>query len=89
MYSIVPAELGLAGEDMSEYTLKPGPGYVMVDDVPCLTMYVYSKTAEHTNVLETTCFISAVGTTLYQQEKVGDNKVKKVNLVEIPDPLPT
>ena len=25
MYSIVLAELGLAGEDMSEYTLKPGP----------------------------------------------------------------
>lgn len=89
MYSIVPAELGLPGEDMSEYTLKPGPGYVMVDDVPCLTMYVYSKTDEHTNVLETTCFISADGTTLYQQEKVGDTKVKKVELGEIPDPLPT
>ena len=89
MYSIVPAELGLPGEDMSEYTLKPGPGYVMVDDVPCLTMYVYSKTDEHTNVLETTCFISADGTTLYQQENVGDTQVKKIKLGDVPDSLPT
>lgn len=89
MYSIVPAELGLPGEDMSEYTLKPGPGYVMVDDVPCLTVYVYKKTDEHTNELATTCFISADGSTLYQQEKPGDNQVKKVQLGDIPDPLPT
>lgn len=89
MNSIVPAELGLQGEDMSEYTLKPGPGYVMVDDVPCLAVYVYSKSAEHTNILETVCFVSADGSTLYQQEKAGDTEVKKIELGDIPEPLPT
>lgn len=88
MYSVVPAELGLPGDDMSEYVLKPGPGYVMVDDVPCLAVYVYEKSEQHTNQLATTCFVSADGSTLYQQVNPGDNQVKKVELGEIPESLP-
>lgn len=88
MNSVVPAELGLPGEDMTEYTLMPGPGYVMVDEVPCLAVYVYKNSAQHTNELATICFVSADGSTLYQQEKVGDTHVKKIELGDIPDPLP-
>lgn len=88
MHSIVPAELGLTGDDMVEYNLKPGPGYVMVDDVPCIVMYVYRKTPQYTNELATTCFISADGSTLYQQEDPNDPTVKKVKLGEIPESLP-
>lgn len=88
MHSVVPAELGLPGDDMTEYNLKPGPGYVMVDDVPCIVMYVYKKTAQNTNELATTCFISADGSTLYQKENPHDTTVKKVKLGEIPESLP-
>lgn len=89
MNSVVPAELGLPGEDMTEYTLMPGPGYVMVDNTPCLAVYVYKSNELLTNELATICFISADGSTLYQQEKVGDTHVKKIELGDIPDPLPT
>lgn len=88
MYSVTPEEIGLPGESMTEYSLKPGPGFVMVDGKACLTVYVYGKNDVGTNSLMGTYFISSDTSTLYHQVE-GSDQVEEVKLSDIPEDLPT
>ena len=90
MSTVTPAEIGLPGESMSEYSLKPGPGFVMVDGQACLTVYVYGKNSVGTNSLMGTYFISSDCTTLYHQIGETSNEVEEIQFPDdIPDDLPT
>lgn len=90
MNSVTPEEIGLPGESMAEYSLKPGPGFVMVDGQACLTVYVYGKNDVGTNSLMGTYFISSDTSTLYHQLADGSDEVEKVHLSgDLPTDLPT
>lgn len=90
MSTVTPAEIGLPGESMSEYSLKPGPGFVMVDGKACLTVYVYGKNSVGTNSLMGTYFISSDCTTLYRQIGDTSDEVEEIEFPEnIPEDLPT
>lgn len=78
--TVSPEEIGLPGSSMSEYSLKPGPGFVEVDHTACLTIYVYQKNAAGTNSLVETYFISSDGSTLYRQTGTEPNQVEKITL---------
>lgn len=86
MSTVTPAEIGLPGESMSEYSLKPGPGFVMVDGQACLAVYVYGKNSVGTNSLMGTYFISSDCSTLYHQVGETTDEVEKI---EFPDNVPT
>lgn len=83
MYTVSPAEIGLPGDTMALYSLKPGPGFVMVDGQACLTVYVYGKNSEGTNSLMGTYFISSDGANLFRQVREGSNEVEQVILKDI------
>lgn len=85
MSTVTPEEIGLPGTSMSEYSLKPGPGFVMVDGKACLTVYVYGKNSVGTNSLMGIYFISSDCTTLYRQ--IGDTS-DEVEEIEFPDDIP-
>ena len=90
MSTVTPAEIGLPGESMSEYSLKPGPGFVMVDGKACLTVYVYGKNSVGTNSLMGTYFISSDCTTLYRQIGDTSDEVEEIEFPEnISEDLPT
>ena len=90
MSTVTPAEIGLPGESMSEYSLKPGPGFVMVDGKACLTVYVYGKNSVGTNSLMGTYFISSDCTTLYRQIGETSDEVEEIEFPEdMPEDLPT
>lgn len=76
--TVTPEEIGLPGESMDEYSLKPGPGFVMVDDKACLTVYVYGKNAQNTNSLMGTYFISSDGLALYRQVGETSSEVEAI-----------
>ena len=78
--TVSPEEIGLPGSSMSEYSLKPGPGFVEVDHTACLTIYVYQRNAAGTNSLVETYFISSDGSTLYRQTGTEPNQVEKITL---------
>lgn len=80
MQTVTPSEIGLPGSSMAEYSLKPGPGFVKVDGQACLSVYVYGKTAEDTNTLMGTYFISSDGSTLYRQLDGSTDEVEKITL---------
>lgn len=85
MQTVTPAEIGLPGTSMDAFSLKPGPGFVMVDGRACLTMYVYGKNDVGTNSLMGTYFISSDYSYLYRQ--VGDSS-DEVELIEFDTELP-
>ncbi len=90
MSTVTPAEVGLPGESMSEYSLKPGPGFVMVDGQACLTVYVYGKNSVGTNSLMGTYFISSDCSTLYRQVGETSDEVEEIQFPsDIPEDLPT
>lgn len=90
MSTVTPAEIGLPGASMAEYSLKPGPGFVMVDDKACLTIYVYGKNSVGTNSLMGTYFISSDCTTLYRQIGETSDEVEEIKFPEnMPEDLPT
>ncbi len=90
MNTVTPAEIGLPGKSMSEYSLKPGPGFVMVDGQACLTVYVYGKNSVGTNSLMGTYFISSDCSTLYHQMGETSDEVEKIEFPsDIPTDLPT
>lgn len=90
MSTVTPAEIGLPGDSMSEYSLKPGPGFVMVDGQACLTVYVYGKNSVGTNSLMGTYFISSDCTTLYRQVGETSDEVEQIEFpTDVPDDLPT
>lgn len=90
MSTVTPAEIGLPGESMSEYSLKPGPGFVMVDGKACLTVYVYGKNSVGTNSLMGTYFISSDCSTLYRQIGETSDEVEEIEFPEdMPEDLPT
>lgn len=70
--SLNPAQLGLEGENMSDYMVFPGEGWVTVDEVTCREMRVYqvdSRTAA--NVLVGTYYLSSDLTSIYQKNDEG------------------
>lgn len=90
MSTVTPAEIGLPGASMDEYSLKPGPGFVMVDGKACLTIYVYGKNSVGTNSLMGTYFISSDCTTLYRQIGETSDEVEEIKFPEnMPEDLPT
>lgn len=90
MQTVTPAEIGLPGDSMLDYSLKPGPGFVMVDGQACLTVYVYGKNSVGTNSLMGTYFISSNCTTLYRQIGENSDEVEQVEFpVEQPVDMPT
>lgn len=90
MSTVTPAEIGLPGDSMSEYSLKPGPGFVMVDGQACLTVYVYGKNSVGTNSLMGTYFISSDCSTLYRQVGETSDEVEEIQFPnDIPTDLPT
>lgn len=71
--SLNPTQLGLEGEDMSDYMVFPGEGWVTVNDVSCREMRVYqmdTKTA--TNVLVGTYYLSSDLANVYQKNDAGE-----------------
>lgn len=90
MSTVTPAEIGLPGQSMSEYSLKPGPGFVMVDGQACLTVYVYGKNSVGTNSLMGTYFISSDYASLYRQVGETSDAVEQIEFpTDIPDDLLT
>lgn len=90
MSTVTPAEIGLPGDSMSEYSLKPGPGFVMVDGQACLAVYVYGKNSVGTNSLMGTYFISSDCATLYRQVGETSDEVEQIEFpTDVPDDLPT
>ena len=86
MESLQPAEIGLPGQSMSEYSLKPGPGFVMVDGQACLSVYIYGTNDVGTNSLMGTYFISSDGSTLYRQTGENSDEVERIPLYSPPAP---
>ena len=79
--AVKPEEIGLPGESMSEYSLKPGPGFVMVDGRACLTVYAYRINEQNTNSLAATYFISSDSSTLYRQ--IGAGQVEEIDVPDV------
>ena len=61
-----PASLGLAGDDMSAYTVFPEEGYVMVDGVPGVRVNIYEKS---THTFEESCIITSDGSRIYRLDR--------------------
>lgn len=68
---MTPAELGLSGETMEDYTVFPMDGVEMVDGVACITLYVYSdKNAQNSNEFMGSYLMSIDGLHLYRVNPV-------------------
>lgn len=67
-----PTQLGLEGENMSNYMVFPSEGLVTVDDVTCREMRVYQlDTRTAANVLVGTYYLSSDLTKVYQKDDAG------------------
>lgn len=70
--SLNPALLGLEGEDMSNYMVFPGEGWVTVNETTCREMRVYTvDTRTAANVLVGTYYLSSDLTSVYQKSDTG------------------
>lgn len=64
---MTPAELGLSGETMENYTVFPMDGVEMVNGVACITLYVYSdKNSQNGNEFMGSYLMSIDGLHLYR-----------------------
>lgn len=64
---MTPAELGLSGETMEDYTVFPMDGVEMVNGVACITLYVYSdKNSPNGNQFMGSYLMSIDGLHLYR-----------------------
>lgn len=74
--SLSPSQLGLSGTSMSEYTVFPKEGLAMVDDIPCVSVNVYS---EPSNEFAGTYLLSLDGSRLYHVNN-HTNQVTELSL---------
>lgn len=63
--SLDPADLGLSGSSMEEYTIYAMDGAVMIDNIPCMHLNVYDDNATGTNVVAGQYFMSSDGQHIY------------------------
>ncbi len=59
--SLSPSVLGLEGESMEEYEVYPGERVVLVEDIPCTEIDVYSVTAAGTNDIQGRYLLTKTG----------------------------
>ncbi|MBR2484154.1 MAG: hypothetical protein IKB53_05380 [Oscillospiraceae bacterium] len=71
MYSLPPEVLGLEGESMEPYMVFPIDGSVMVEGVPAMRMYIYSKSESGTNVFEGQYLLSNGGHRIFSVQDNG------------------
>lgn len=71
MYSLSPEMLGLEGDSMEPYMVFPIDGSVMVDGMPAMRMYVYSKSEGGTNVFEGQYLLSNGGHRIFVVQSDG------------------
>lgn len=77
-----PADLGLNGSSMEDYTIYAMDGAVMIDNIPCMHINVYDDNATTgTNVVAGQFFMSADGQHIYRLDP-------ETNTVEELDALP-
>lgn len=86
MLSLEPQEIGLPGKSMEDYVLIPGPGFVKVDNVACLSIDVYQKNSAGTISRMGRYFISADGAYLYRQNGNDPSEAIKIELDSGYDP---
>lgn len=63
--SLDPADLGLSGSSMEDYTIYAMDGAVMIDNIPCMHLNVYDNNATGTNVVAGQYFMSSDGQHIY------------------------
>ena len=66
MYTLNPADLGLEGTSMEDYTIYAMDGAVMIDGIPCLHLNVYDDSPVGTNEAAGQYFMSADGLHFYR-----------------------
>lgn len=77
--SLSPAQLGLEGENMADYMVFPGEGWVTVDGIDCREMRVYKMDmATATNVLVGTYYLSGDLSNVYQ--KNGEEAIVQLEI---------
>ena len=68
-----PAQLGLVGASMEEYEVMPVDGTELVDDRPCIRLYVYSDNNQpNSNEFMGSYLMSVDGEHLYKVDPVTD-----------------
>ena len=79
-YSLGPQQLGLEGENMSEYLAYPQQGWVTIDGISCREISVYHQnTQTATNVLMGTYYLSSDLTKVYKQNGEGQIVPVQIN----------
>lgn len=78
--SLNPQQLGLEGENMSEYMTYPQQGWVTIDGLSCREISVYHQdTQTATNVLMGTYYLSADLTKVYKRNSEGQIVPVQIN----------
>ena len=75
--SLNPANLGLEGESMAEYSFYPTEKAIPVDGLPCMKVTVYKKTEAGTNSPELTFLVARDGTAVY---RLQDGQAEKLDI---------
>lgn len=70
-----PADLGLEGESMEEYSFYPSEKAIPVDGLPCMKITVYDKTEVGTNTPVGTFLVARDGTAIYRLVDVQAEKL--------------
>ena len=79
--SLSPADLGLPGESMEDFSIYTMSGAVLVDGNPCVRMNVYSNdNPQHTNELVGCFLMNGNGTHLYRLD-TATNTVEELDIV--------
>lgn len=78
--SIDPANLGLSGSSMEDYTVYAMDGVVLIDGIPCMSMNVYQEGRVGANEIAGQYFISSDGLHIYQLD-LEANTVKELDAI--------
>lgn len=78
--SIDPADLGLSGSSMDDYTVYAMDGVVLIDGIPCMSMNVYQEGRVGANEIAGQYFISSDGQHIYQLD-LEANTVKELDAI--------
>lgn len=78
--SMSPADLGLAGSSMDDYTVYAMDGAVMIDGIPCMHLSVYDDSPSGTNEAAGQYFMSADGQHIYRLDSAA-NTVEELDVL--------
>ncbi len=79
--SMSPSVLGLSGSSMAAYHIYPVMGTVMVGEVACIQLNVYSMdNPEHTNHIAGAYLLTGDGAHLYRIDDTNSNNVTELEL---------